>query len=395
MEEWPGAARARPVCTDRASNALTARRLPCPFIPIPAQGKLDKEDEEALRVEVDILNAVEHPNIVKLRQVFDTPKTFFMVMELMSGGELFERIVQKSRYSEKEASAVARKLAGALAYCHERNIVHRDLKPENLLYSSPDDDADIKIADFGLAKLLDPSTVMATACGTPGYVAPEILDGAGYTSKVDCWSLGVIIYILLCGFPPFYDENNAALFAQIKTASFDFPSPFWDTVSDAAKDLVRKLLVVDVETRLSAAGVLAHPWVRDGGSEGSVLGSAYDNLRKLNARKRFRQGVRKVMAAQTFLRFGKIGAVVRAAKEAAAAAAAAAAAGSGGGGGGGGGSGGGAGGFSGGGGGARTRGGGAIGWADPEPDPAQAAEAWQDAEAGSGWEGLGGRENVI
>ena len=268
--------------------------------------KLEKEDEEALRVEVDILSSVSHPNIVKMRHVFDTPKTFFMVMELMSGGELFERIVQKSRYSEAQASTVVRKIADALAYCHARNIVHRDLKPENLLYTSPNEDADIKIADFGLAKLLDPSTVMATACGTPGYVAPEILDGSGYSAKVDCWSLGVIAYILLCGFPPFYDENNAALFAQIKTASFDFPSPFWDSVSDLAKDLVRKLLVVDISKRLSATDVLKHPWVRDGGSE-AQLSSAYDHLRKLNARKRFRQGVRKVMAAQTFARFGKIG----------------------------------------------------------------------------------------
>ncbi len=109
-----------------------------------------------------------------------------------------------------------KKLAGALSYCHERGIVHRDLKPENLLYADQTEEAEIKVADFGLAKLLDQSQVMATACGTPGYVAPEILEGKAYTDKVDMWSLGVILYIILCGFPPFYDENNAALFAQVR-----------------------------------------------------------------------------------------------------------------------------------------------------------------------------------
>jgi len=269
--------------------------------------KLDEEDEAALEIEVEILEKVNHPNIVRLRQVFDTPKVFYMVMELMTGGELFDRIVQKSKYGEAEAATLIRKLADALAYCHSRGIVHRDLKPENLLYTDETDNAEIKIADFGLAKLLNQSQIMATACGTPGYVAPEILDGKPYTEKVDCWSLGVIAYIILCGFPPFYDENNAALFAQIKAASYDFPSPYWDGVSNGAKDLIRKLLVLDPTKRLSAADILKHNWVVNGGSGGATtLDSAFEHLRKYNARRRFRQGVRKVMAANAFARFGKL-----------------------------------------------------------------------------------------
>lgn len=160
------------------------------------KASLTAEDEEALRVEVEVLQLVQHPNIVRLREVFDCQKTFYMVMEEMSGGELFDRIVEKEKYSEKEASSVVKKLAGALLYCHDKGIVHRDLKPENLLYQCTDEDSEIKIADFGLAKLVKGDSLMQTACGTPGYVAPEILEGRPYGAEVDLWSLGVIAYIL-------------------------------------------------------------------------------------------------------------------------------------------------------------------------------------------------------
>lgn len=305
------------------------------------KSKLEREDEEALRTEVEILERMDHPNIVKLRAVYDTPKTFYMVLELMTGGELFDRIVSKSKYSEMEASKVVRCLADALSYCHKRGVVHRDLKPENLLYTDATDGAQIKIADFGLAKLLNQNKLMATACGTPGYVAPEILMGRPYTDKVDLWSLGVITYILLCGFPPFYDENNAgvpwlrvvhapppapvphphphtpashqpthltrraALFAQIKSGRYDFPSPYWDEIGEGAKDLLRRLLVVDPLARYGAEDVLKHPWVT-GGARTVKLDSAYTQLRRFNARRRFRAGVKKVMAAQAFARFGKL-----------------------------------------------------------------------------------------
>lgn len=160
------------------------------------KASLSAEDEEALRVEVEVLQLVDHANIVKLKEVFDCQKTFYMVMEEMSGGELFDRIVEKEKYSEKEASLVVEKLARALLYCHAKGIAHRDLKPENLLYQSTDPDAEIKIADFGLAKLVKGDSLMQTACGTPGYVAPEILEGRPYGAEVDMWSLGVITYIL-------------------------------------------------------------------------------------------------------------------------------------------------------------------------------------------------------
>lgn len=267
------------------------------------KAKLQREDEEALATEVAILERVDHPNIVQLVQCFDTPSMFYMVMEVMSGGEMFERIIEKSKFSEEEAANVIRKIASALSYCHARGIVHRDLKPENLLFKDPTDTADIKIADFGLAKLLRGTDHMVTACGTPGYVAPEVIEGRLYTDAVDCWSLGVILYILLCGFPPFYDENNAVLFAQIRAGAYDFPAPYWDDISAEARDLIDRLLVVDPSRRYTAANVLAHPWVS--GAASSTPLNVGDQLKKYNARRQFRQGVRRAQAVLAFARLTK------------------------------------------------------------------------------------------
>ncbi|XP_033168097.1 calcium/calmodulin-dependent protein kinase type 1 isoform X3 [Drosophila simulans] len=155
-----------------------------------------------------------HPNIVQLLETYEDKSKVYLVMELVTGGELFDRIVEKGSYTEKDASHLIRQILEAVDYMHEQGVVHRDLKPENLLYYSPDDDSKIMISDFGLSKMED-SGIMATACGTPGYVAPEVLAQKPYGKAVDVWSIGVISYILLCGYPPFYDENDANLFAQI------------------------------------------------------------------------------------------------------------------------------------------------------------------------------------
>ncbi|XP_047364069.1 calcium/calmodulin-dependent protein kinase type 1 isoform X6 [Vespa velutina] len=158
-----------------------------------------------------------HPNIVQLLETYEDKIKVYLVMELVTGGELFDRIVEKGSYTEKDASGLIRQVLEAVDYMHEQGVVHRDLKPENLLYYSPDEDSKIMISDFGLSKMED-SGIMATACGTPGYVAPEVLAQKPYGKAVDVWSIGVISYILLCGYPPFYDENDANLFAQILKA---------------------------------------------------------------------------------------------------------------------------------------------------------------------------------
>jgi len=223
----------------------------------------------------------------------------YLVLELMTGGELFDRIVEKEHYSEMEASETIRPIVDAIRYCHSMGIIHRDLKPENLLYGSRDESAIIKISDFGLARFLQ-GELATTACGTPGYVAPEILNAKGYGKEVDYWSIGIILYILLCGFPPFYEENNAELFAKIKEGKFEFPSPYWDDISDSAKDLISSLLVVDPASRLNADSILTHPWVKGDGTPRTELINVTEKIRSYNASRRLKKATYLVMAANRF-----------------------------------------------------------------------------------------------
>ncbi|XP_020292730.1 calcium/calmodulin-dependent protein kinase type 1 isoform X2 [Pseudomyrmex gracilis] len=219
-----------------------------------------KGKEDSLENEIKVLRRLTHPNIVQLLETFEDKHKVYLVMELVTGGELFDRIVEKGSYTEKDASGLIRQVLEAVGYMHDQGVVHRDLKPENLLYYSPDEDSKIMISDFGLSKMED-SGIMATACGTPGYVAPEVLAQKPYGKAVDVWSIGVISYILLCGYPPFYDESDANLFAQILKGEFEFDSPYWDDISDSAKDFIRKLMCVNVEERYTCKQALAHPWI--------------------------------------------------------------------------------------------------------------------------------------
>ena len=178
--------------------------------------KAKVEDMGDIEREVDIMGQISHDNVISLVEVFDEPKKMNLVMELVTGGELFDKIVSKGSFNEKEAATTMATLCGALKYLHAKDIVHRDLKPENILLSDKSEKAVIKVADFGLARMVKNKDMMKTACGTPGYVAPEVLQNKGYSSgAVDLWSAGVILYILLCGFPPFYEEELPALFDQI------------------------------------------------------------------------------------------------------------------------------------------------------------------------------------
>ncbi|KAF5284348.1 hypothetical protein FQR65_LT13594 [Abscondita terminalis] len=218
-----------------------------------------KGKEDSLENEIKVLRKLTHHNIVQLLETFEDKSKVYLVMELVTGGELFDRIVEKGSYTEKDASGLIRQVLEAVDYMHEQGVVHRDLKPENLLYYSPDENSKIMISDFGLSKMED-SGIMATACGTPGYVAPEVLAQKPYGKAVDVWSIGVISYILLCGYPPFYDENDANLFAQILKGEFEFDSPYWDEISDSAKDFIKNLMCVNVEKRYTCRQALGHPW---------------------------------------------------------------------------------------------------------------------------------------
>uniref|UniRef100_A0A8C6KEP5 Serine/threonine-protein kinase DCLK2 n=1 Tax=Nothobranchius furzeri TaxID=105023 RepID=A0A8C6KEP5_NOTFU len=218
--------------------------------------------EHLIENEVTVLRRVRHPSIIQLIEVDETPTQLFLVMELVKGGDLFDAITSSTKYSEHDASAMVFNLAGAIKYLHRMNIVHRDIKPENLLVCEyPDGTKSLKLGDFGLATVVEGP--LYTVCGTPTYVAPEIIAETGYGLKVDIWAAGVIAYILLCGFPPFRSENNVQeeLFDQILKGKLEFPSPDWDTISLPAKMLISQMLQVNVDARFTAEEVLSHPWV--------------------------------------------------------------------------------------------------------------------------------------
>jgi len=227
--------------------------------------KKPKELKKQVTVENEkkILLSVDHPHIVKCYDSVETDDKMYLMLELCPGGELFDRIVDMGHFTEAQAAEVTFKLISALKYMHDQGVAHRDLKPENMLMTSKDADAEVKITDFGLSKFFDEnSSLMKTPCGTPGYIAPEVLHMKGYNKLCDIWSLGVIVYILLCGFPPFYADNDAQLFEKIKKGRYEFLKPYWDPVSETAKDFIRAMLIVDPAKRPDCDALLQHPWIK-------------------------------------------------------------------------------------------------------------------------------------
>mmetsp|Transcript_3528 Transcript_3528/g.4145 ORF Transcript_3528/g.4145 Transcript_3528/m.4145 type:complete len:561 (-) Transcript_3528:1764-3446(-) len=230
------------------------------------KSKVSKID--VLKREIEILAEVDHKNIIKLIEVHEDVKYLHLITELCTGGELFDRIIAKTQtpeghFSEEDAAKLVASILKAIRYCHDDlHIVHRDLKPENFLFVSHDEGAPIKIIDFGLSRHeTDGTGIMRTKVGTPYYVAPEVLRKE-YTKSCDMWSIGVITYILLCGYPPFYGDSDTQIFECVKAGKFDFPSPEWDTISHAAKDFVCCLLKLDQSKRLPAAQALQHEWIQ-------------------------------------------------------------------------------------------------------------------------------------
>lgn len=270
-----------------------------------------------------MLKELKHPNIIRLYDVFDEKQYYYLVTECMGGGELFDRIVQKSYYNEKEARDTCLVLFQALQFCHDHQVAHRDLKPENLLLAvrwqtlvqtlhltiqqSNESDSDIKLADFGFAKKCPQPHSLKTQCGTPGYVAPEILEGEPYGTQVDMWSLGVIVYILLGGYPPFIEQNQRELFRKIRKAQYKFHEEYWGQVSDEAKDLIKALLTVDPKKRKTAHAVIeGDKWINAGAAklEEQDLGVNLQEFKKFNAKRKFKAAVKTVMATQKLTSLG-------------------------------------------------------------------------------------------
>lgn len=259
-------------------------------------------DKKIIKTEIGILLRLQHPNIIRLKEIYESEAKIFLIMELVTGGELFDRIVERGFYSEKDAALVVQQLLEAIKYLHENDITHRDLKPENLLYDNEKDDSPLKLADFGLSKMLTESTSMQTVCGTPGYCAPEVLLGKEYSNSIDLWAVGVIAYILLCGFEPFYDERgDQQMFQKILKCNYKFVSPWWDEISQNAKDFVQKLIVLEPEKRLTAKEALDHDWVKGKGAATKSLQKTQEKLREFNAKRKTKAGAMAVMAVADLL----------------------------------------------------------------------------------------------
>mmetsp|Transcript_50584 Transcript_50584/g.158033 ORF Transcript_50584/g.158033 Transcript_50584/m.158033 type:complete len:630 (-) Transcript_50584:87-1976(-) len=257
--------------------------------------------------EIEILTTVSHPNVISLKDVFEDEKSVYLVLELVQGGELFDRIVNDGAFSEKDAAKMIRKITDALMHLHERKICHRDLKPENLLLTSKGSEADIKIADFGLSKILGEKTMMKRSCGTWAYWAPEILRRQPYDYSVDLWSMGVILYIMLSGVHPFDPDGrstDAQIVERILRADYKFDPEYWAHVSPQAKDVIRHLIHMDPMQRYTCEQLLQHPWVAGNGVSDSPMPSqSLDALRGFNRqRKQFGQGLVGIVASQHYLR---------------------------------------------------------------------------------------------
>jgi len=243
---------------------------------------VDNEDLVLLSREIDIMKDVRHVNVLSLKEIYETDVQLCLVMELVTGGELFYQIIDRGSYSEKDAAEVVRQLVTGVQYLHEMGICHRDLKPENLL--TDEEGKIIKIADFGLSKIFKHGAPLKTSCGTPEYAAPEVLTGIEeYDQSVDLWSVGVITYVLLCGYPPFYGRDQPALFEKIINARYDFPDPEWSLISDNAKDFIKNLLVLNPKKRMTAKQCLSHPFLSGSAGEKEISMESmreYTSMRK-------------------------------------------------------------------------------------------------------------------
>ncbi|KAM9330600.1 calcium/calmodulin-dependent protein kinase type IV-like [Gastrophryne carolinensis] len=258
-------------------------------------------DQKIVRTEIGVLLRLSHPNIIKLKEIFETSSDIVLILELVTGGELFDRIVERGHYSERDAACVVQQILEAVAYLHANGVVHRDLKPENLLYADMSPNSLLKIADFGLSKIIDDQAAMKTVCGTPGYCAPEILQGSLYGPEVDMWSVGVITYILLCGFEPFFDpRGDQYMYSRILTCEYEFTSPWWDEISLNAKDLVMRLIVLDPHKRLTVTQALQHPWVTGRAAKFSHMDQTQKKLQEFNAKRKLKAAMKAIVASSRF-----------------------------------------------------------------------------------------------
>ncbi|XP_060875638.1 calcium/calmodulin-dependent protein kinase type II alpha chain isoform X6 [Metopolophium dirhodum] len=262
--------------------------------------KLSARDFQKLEREARICRKLQHPNIVRLHDSIQEELFHYLVFDLVTGGELFEDIVAREFYSEADASHCIQQILESVNHCHTNGVVHRDLKPENLLLASKVKGAAVKLADFGLAiEVQGEQQAWFGFAGTPGYLSPEVLKKEPYGKPVDIWACGVILYILLVGYPPFWDEDQHRLYAQIKAGAYDYPSPEWDTVTPDAKNLINQMLTVNPAKRVTADAALKHPWIcyREKVASAVHRQETVDCLKKFNARRKLKGAILTTMLA--------------------------------------------------------------------------------------------------
>ncbi|XP_051973058.1 calcium/calmodulin-dependent protein kinase type II subunit beta-like isoform X13 [Xyrauchen texanus] len=260
--------------------------------------KLSARDHQKLEREARICRLLKHPNIVRLHDSISEEGFHYLLFDLVTGGELFEDIVAREYYSEADASHCIQQILEAVLHCHQMGVVHRDLKPENLLLASKCKNAAVKLADFGLAiEVQGDQQAWFGFAGTPGYLSPEVLRKEAYGKPVDIWACGVILYILLVGYPPFWDEDQHKLYQQIKAGAYDFPSPEWDTVTPEAKNLINQMLTINPAKRIMAQEALKHPWVCQRSTVASMMHrqETVECLKKFNARRKLKGAILTTM----------------------------------------------------------------------------------------------------
>ncbi|KAL4500065.1 hypothetical protein ABPG73_011173 [Tetrahymena malaccensis] len=272
-------------CVHKATNLTRA-------VKIISKAQTPKAEQDRLKQEVEILKQLDHPNIIKIYEFYQDQKYFYIVTELCTGGELFDKIIEERSFDERKTAETMRQILHAVNYCHKNNIVHRDLKPENILYESNKPGALLKVVDFGTSIAYDPNVKMNQKLGTPYYIAPEVLSKK-YDEKCDIWSCGVILYILLCGSPPFNGDNDEQIMNRVKIGKFSFDSEDWAGISDGAKSLITKMLEKDPVKRLSAQDVLNDPWLKQASGidvvDKPTLKRALNNMQTFRAGKKLQE----------------------------------------------------------------------------------------------------------
>ncbi|KAG4302220.1 hypothetical protein PCK1_001492 [Pneumocystis canis] len=251
-----------------------------------------KGHENMVYEEMEILKRLNHPHIVSFKEWFESSSKFYIVTQLATGGELFDRICEYGKFSEKDAVVIITEILDALSYIHDNQIVHRDLKPENLLYLTSHHDSPLVLADFGIARNVEEDQVLLTMAGSYGYTAPEILSGRGYGKSCDIWSLGVITYTLLCGYSPFKSRDKDELIRETVSANIVFHPKYWKDISQDAKDFIVTLLKINPSERLTAKDALKHKWIT--GNNATNINLLPSVKPEINARKQLRHAIESV-----------------------------------------------------------------------------------------------------